>query len=127
MDNKIIDISPTIPPRTSEFAWHQDHGHKFKVGDRVAYVRATNKGKKNASYQFREVEILGVGYDNRRIPRYLIKVFRRVTVKAGIAKKTQIEKRRVTPVALDIDRNHFPIENWEQQIQWKVNLTNALK
>lgn len=123
----MTNISSKPPARSSEWAWKQTHFHQFKQGDKVAYIHATNRGKRDASYQFREIEILKTGYDDRRIPRYQVNVLRQVSVKKGLAKPSQISKNRVTPDALTVDRNCFPVEDWDKEIQKKVNLTNATK
>lgn len=109
------------PPKNSIFSLKQIHAHKLHPGDIVAYYFLTERGGRR-SFQLSEVEILAPLYDDCRIPRYKIRIIKRVTIKDGVVKKSGNSKRQ-NPTAYAIERNQFPREDWDEQIRRKCNLT----
>ncbi len=127
MDNKTVILFDRLQPIESAFGRRHPYKFRFKVGDKVAYLHAKSVGTSKASYQFKEVEILALGYGLLNIPRYHIKTLRQVSVSRGKMTPTKIRESQTTPEALRIDGDCFPVENWDNEIRKKVNLTNAMK
>lgn len=111
------------PPKTGEWSLNQIHQHKYAVGDRLCYFFRSSHGTR---FQFTEAIVEATGYDRLRIPRYRLKVIQRVAIADGVlkTKKSQISRRN-TPSAYQVEENAFPAEQWEQQIQWKLNLSRV--
>lgn len=110
------------PPRDLTWSLAQVYKHKFKAGDIVAYILRTNRAGRN--YQFSLVEVIAPVYDRLRVPRYQIKILKRLSVKNGTNQRKY--SKASSPLAYHLDRNHFPPDEWDEQIRRKQNLTRVL-